>query len=143
MTQFACRRFPEEITGMKKAECDVHCNRLLGLAGLDDEIHRIGFSRGMKHRPGIAQVLLGSPKLLVCDKTTSALDPVSRKKNPDIPLVVRARPTVLFSVHILSDAECICTDVAFKTIEFFLKIGYTIPVSVTTKILIVRILRII
>jgi len=107
-------RFCGEITGMKKAECEDRCKELLELVGLGDENHRIkGFSRGMKQRLGIAQALLNSPKLLICDEPTSALDPVGRKEILDILLTVRAQTTVLFSTHILSDVERICTDVAF------------------------------
>ena len=106
--------FCGEITGMKKAECDARLKELLELVGLSDEKHRIkGFSRGMKQRLGIAQALLNSPKLLICDEPTSALDPVGRKEILDILLTVRAQTTVLFSTHILSDVERICTDVAF------------------------------
>ncbi|MBS5453283.1 MAG: ABC transporter ATP-binding protein [Ruminococcus sp.] len=107
-------RFCGEITGMKKAECDDRCKKLLELVGLSDEKHRIkGFSRGMKQRLGIAQALLNRPKLLICDEPTSALDPVGRKEILDILLTVRQQTTVLFSTHILSDMERICTDVAF------------------------------
>jgi len=107
-------RFCGEITGMKKAECDTRLKELLELVGLGDEKHRIkGFSRGMKQRLGIAQALLNSPKLLICDEPTSALDPVGRKEILDILLTVRQQTTVLFSTHILSDVERICTDVAF------------------------------
>ena len=76
--------------------------------------HRIkGFSRGMKQRLGIAQALLGRPKLLICDEPTSALDPVGRKEILDILMAVKEETTVIFSTHILSDVERICTDVAF------------------------------
>ena len=107
-------RFCGEITGMKKAECYARLKELLELVGLSDEKHRIkGFSRGMKQRLGIAQALLNSPKLLICDEPTSALDPVGRKEILDILLTVREQTTVLFSTHILSVVERICTDVAF------------------------------
>ena len=107
-------RFCGDITGMKKTECASRCKELLELVGLSDEKHRIkGFSRGMKQRLGIAQALLNSPKLLICDEPTSALDPVGRKEILDILLTVREQTTVLFSTHILSDVERICTDVAF------------------------------
>ena len=107
-------RFCGEITGMRRAECDARCKELLELVGLRDEKHRIkGFSRGMKQRLGIAQALLDKPKLLICDEPTSALDPVGRKEILDILLAVREQTTVLFSTHILSDVERICTDVAF------------------------------
>ena len=103
-----------EITGMPKKELQSRTDELLSLVGLAEETHRIrGFSRGMKQRLGIAQALLSRPKLLICDEPTSALDPVGRKEILDILLAVREQTTVLFSTHILSDVERICTDVAF------------------------------
>ncbi len=114
MTAREYLRFCGEITGMKKSECEIRSEELLNLVGLGDEKHRIkGFSRGMKQRLGIAQALLNRPKLLICDEPTSALDPVGRKEILDILLAVREQTTVLFSTHILSDVERICTDVAF------------------------------
>ena len=105
--------FCGEITGLTAQENKSRRSELLELVGLQNETHRVGgFSRGMKQRLGIAQALLGRPKLLVCDEPTSALDPVGRKEILDILLSVREQTTVLFSTHILSDVERICTDVA-------------------------------
>ena len=107
-------RFCGEITGMNDAEIRERTEKLLDLVGLRGEGHRIkGFSRGMKQRLGIAQALLNRPKLLICDEPTSALDPVGRKEILDLLLAVREQTTVLFSTHILSDVERICTDIAF------------------------------
>ncbi len=106
--------FCGEITCMRRDEINTRVKELLDLVGLGGERHRIkGFSRGMKQRLGIAQALLNHPKLLICDEPTSALDPVGRKEILDILLAVREQTTVLFSTHILSDVERICTDVAF------------------------------
>ena len=102
------------ISGLSSSETTERSRELLALVGLSEEKHRIkGFSRGMKQRLGIAQALLSRPKLLLCDEPTSALDPVGRKEILDILLSVREQTTVLFSTHILSDVERICTDVAF------------------------------
>lgn len=106
--------FCGQITAMPKEELVSRTHELLELVGLGDEQHRIrGFSRGMKQRLGIAQALLNRPKLLICDEPTSALDPVGRKEILDILLAVKEQTTVLFSTHILSDVERICTDIAF------------------------------
>ena len=114
MTAKEYLRFCGEITGMSRAYIEERTRELLTLVGLVDETHRIkGFSRGMKQRLGIAQALLSRPKLLVCDEPTSALDPVGRKEILDILLAIKDQATVLFSTHILSDVERICTDVAF------------------------------
>lgn len=67
----------------------------------------------MKQRLGIAQALLGCPKILICDEPTSALDPIGRKEILDILLSAKEQTMILFSTHILSDIERICTDVAF------------------------------
>ena len=114
MTAKEYLRFCGEITGMSRVEVEERTKELLTLVGLADETHRIkGFSRGMKQRLGIAQALLSRPKLLICDEPTSALDPVGRKEILDILLAIKDQTTVLFSTHILSDVERICTDVAF------------------------------
>ena len=68
--------------------------------------------RSMKQRLGIAQALLNSPKLLICDEPTSALDPVGRREILDILEQVKDEMTVMFSTHILSDAERICDRIA-------------------------------
>lgn len=105
--------FCGESIGMKKSETKERSEELLALVGLADENHRIkGYSRGMKQRLGIAQALLSRPKLLICDEPTSALDPIGRKEILDILGSVKEQTTVLFSTHILSDVERICTSVA-------------------------------
>lgn len=114
MTAAEYLTFCGEITGMAKSDLRRRTGELLELVGLGSEKHRIrGFSRGMKQRLGIAQALLSRPGLLICDEPTSALDPVGRKEILDILLAVRDETTVLFSTHILSDVERICTDLAF------------------------------
>lgn len=106
--------FCGELTGLSGSDLKARSQELLQLVGLSGERHRIGgFSRGMKQRLGIAQALLNRPKLLICDEPTSALDPVGRKEILDILSAVREQTTVLFSTHILSDVERICTDIAF------------------------------
>ncbi len=114
MTPLEYLRFCGEISGMGKADLATRSNELLELVGLGQERHRIkGFSRGMKQRLGIAQALLNRPKLLICDEPTSALDPVGRKEILDILLAAKEQTTILFSTHILSDVERICTEAAF------------------------------
>ncbi len=114
MTPLEYLRFCGEISGMGKADLATRSNELLKLVGLGQERRRIkGFSRGMKQRLGIAQALLNRPKLLICDEPTSALDPVGRKEILDILLAAKEQTTILFSTHILSDVERICTEAAF------------------------------
>ena len=102
-----------EIAGLSHQVISRRSGELLSLVGLENCSKKIGgFSRGMKQRLGIAQALLGDPKLLICDEPTSALDPVGRKEILDILGQVRGKTTVLFSTHILSDVERICDRIA-------------------------------
>ena len=113
MTAEEFLKFCAEITEIKKEAINNRIKEVLTLVGLENEKHKIkGFSRGMKQRLGIAQALLNRPKLLICDEPTSALDPIGRKEILDILKSVSGETTVLFSTHILSDVERICTDVA-------------------------------
>ena len=98
---------------MDKEIISTRSDELLSLVGLKDENRKIKcFSRGMKQRLGVASALISNPKLLICDEPTSALDPIGRKEILDILVKAKDMTTILFSTHILSDVERICTDVA-------------------------------
>ncbi len=116
--------FCGEISDLDKKDASARIPEVLSLVGLEGENGKIkGFSRGMKQRLGIAQALLGRPKLLICDEPTSALDPIGRKEILDLLLSLKDQTTVLFSTHVLSDVERICTDVAFLNNGKIEKIG--------------------
>lgn len=113
MTPFEYLNLCANITNVEKSKIKERILDLLSLVGLQNSNKRIsGFSRGMKQRLGIAQALLNEPKLLICDEPTSALDPIGRKEILDILLSIKGKTTILFSTHILSDAERICDHVA-------------------------------
>ena len=113
MTPMEYLRLCGEAAGLPGPRIRESSAALLEMVGLSTEKGRIhGFSRGMKQRLGIAQALLHEPRLLICDEPTSALDPTGRKEVLDILSRLRERTTVLFSTHILSDAERICDRVA-------------------------------
>ena len=71
------------------------------------------FSKGMVQRLGLAQAILHDPELVILDEPMSGLDPVGRREVRDLILDLRARGrSVLFSSHILQDAEVLCDRVA-------------------------------
>jgi ABC-2 type transport system ATP-binding protein len=88
---------------------------LLDLVGLSHarDLPLRGYSKGMNQRIGLAQALLNDPELVILDEPQSGLDPLGRKDVRDIILSLRAKgKTVMFSSHILQDAELICDRVA-------------------------------
>ena len=88
---------------------------LLGLVGLGDEGGRRveAMSKGMQQRLGIAQALIGGPRLLLLDEPTSALDPVGRRIVRDLLAELRRRGVaVLLNTHLLSEVERVCDRVA-------------------------------
>ena len=102
------------ITGMEESVIDARSSELLELVGLAGEKRKLKtYSRGMKQRLGIAQALMGKPRLLICDEPTSALDPIGRREILEILRTARERTSVIFSTHILSDVEKICDHVVF------------------------------
>jgi ABC-2 type transport system ATP-binding protein len=69
-------------------------------------------SKGMQQRLGIAQALVGSPRLLLLDEPTSALDPAGRRVVRGLLEELRRRGTsVLLNSHLLSEVELVCDHV--------------------------------
>ena len=87
---------------------------LLELVGLADAASRRvdGMSKGMQQRLGIAQALIGAPRLLLLDEPTSALDPAGRRAIRTLLEDLRSRGTaVLLNSHLLSEIELVCDHV--------------------------------
>jgi ABC-2 type transport system ATP-binding protein len=83
----------------------------LELVGLLDARERTveAMSKGMQQRLGIAQALVGSPRLLLLDEPTSALDPVGRRTVRTLLEELRRRGvSVLLNSHLLSEIELVC-----------------------------------
>ena len=69
------------------------------------------YSGGMKQRIGIAQVLLGDPKLLILDEPTVGLDPEERVRFRNLLTELSGERIVILSSHIVSDIETIANDI--------------------------------
>jgi ABC-2 type transport system ATP-binding protein len=85
--------------------------RMLKKVGLETarKIQLRKYSKGMLQRVGLAQAILHDPKVVILDEPMSGLDPIGRREVRDIILELkREGRTVLFSTHILSDAEMLC-----------------------------------
>ena len=71
-----------------------------------------GFSGGMKQRFGIAQALLGDPKILIVDEPTAGLDPEERNRFHNLLSELGENIIVILSTHIVDDVSDLCTDMA-------------------------------
>jgi ABC-2 type transport system ATP-binding protein len=118
-------RFPEWLTADEllalhqelaaSAGGDGERGELLELVGLGEArgTKVAAMSKGMQQRLGIAQALVGSPRLLMLDEPTSALDPVGRRVVRDLLRELRGRGiAVVLSSHLLSEVELVCDRVA-------------------------------
>lgn len=87
---------------------------LLDMVGLSEAADRRikTYSGGMKRRLGIAQSLLGTPRLLIVDEPTVGLDPEERVKLRNLLADTAARCTVILSTHIVEDISQSCNDLA-------------------------------
>jgi ABC-2 type transport system ATP-binding protein len=97
--------------GLKSADRHERVQRMLKKVGLETakKIQLRKYSKGMLQRAGLAQAILHDPQVVVLDEPMSGLDPLGRREVRDIILELKKEGrTVLFSTHILSDAEMLC-----------------------------------
>lgn len=105
--------FAGRLFGLKEKKLAVRADELLERLGLKDAAKRRigGYSGGMKQRLGIAQAMIHRPELLILDEPVSALDPVGRRELIDLLREIKRETNLLFSTHVLHDAEELCDDV--------------------------------
>lgn len=71
-----------------------------------------GFSGGMRQRFGIAQALIGDPKLLIVDEPTAGLDPEERNRFHNLLVSLGEEKVVILSTHIVEDVSELCANMA-------------------------------
>ncbi len=114
LTARGVMRLAGRTAGMPATGIDRASDELLSRVGLKGrERSRLSsFSRGMLQRLGLAQALLGDPKVLVLDEPASGLDPVGQRDVRDLIIGLReSGTTILLSSHQLSEVEAVCDDV--------------------------------
>ena len=106
--------FSARLAGLSRQDAREQIPALLHLVGLMDSgrLQLRKYSKGMLQRIGLANALLGDPRLVILDEPMSGLDPIGRKEVRDIILRLREQGrTVFFSSHIIPDVEMICDQV--------------------------------
>lgn len=105
--------FAAELKGVKKAERKEQVRSAARRTGLEKVLPRLirSLSKGYRQRVGIAQALLGSPKLIILDEPTVGLDPAQVIEIRKLIRELGQAHTVILSSHILSEVQAVCQQV--------------------------------
>ena len=103
---FVCR-----LREVERADIPGHVRNILELCGLSDMSGRLlgHLSKGYRQRAGIAQALCGDPPILVLDEPTVGLDPRQVSEMRELIRRLGENHTILFSSHILSEVQALCS----------------------------------
>ena len=96
-----------KLSGVSGKEAKKEAEKVLAFVGLEEAMRKktATFSGGMKQRLGIAQAIVHKPKVLLLDEPVSALDPIGRREMMNLLKELQQQTTILYSTHILNDAE--------------------------------------
>ena len=106
-------RFVGEAKGLRGVELERQIDEVISQTGIKEVAHRriSALSKGYKQRVGIAQALLGNPKVIILDEPTVGLDPIQIIEIRDLIKELGQTHTVIFSSHILSEVQAICDQI--------------------------------
>ena len=105
--------FAAELKGVKKAERKEQVCKAARRTGLEAVLPRLirSLSKGYKQRVGIAQALLGSPRLIILDEPMVGLDPAQVIEIRKLIRELGRAHTVILSSHILSEVQAVCQQI--------------------------------
>ena len=106
-------KFVGEAKGLRGSELRRQMDMVIAQTRLEEVKNRIisKLSKGYKQRVGIAQALLGSPRVIILDEPTVGLDPIQIIEIRDLIKQLGQEHTVILSSHILSEVQAICEEV--------------------------------
>lgn len=105
--------FVGEAKGLRGDVLKRQIEEVMDQVGIQEVRHRriSNLSKGYKQRVGIAQALLGNPKVIILDEPTVGLDPLQIIEIRDLIKKLGETHTVIFSSHILSEVQTICDEI--------------------------------
>lgn len=109
MKVFEFLSFIAELRGVNKDKINKKISKISEVCGLEKVISQLigELSKGFRQRVGLAQAMIGDPEILILDEPTSGLDPNQIIEIRELIKKIGKEKTVIFSTHILSEAQAI------------------------------------